>query len=57
MPPVAMLATGDAHVAIIRRLRQCFLLHTVQVTATTEALDRLLIEAAELRKLKHPGDS
>ena len=56
MPPVAVLATGDAHVATIRRLRQCFFLHTVQVTATTEALDRLLLEAAELRKLKHPGE-
>ena len=56
MPPVAVLATGDAHVATIRRLRQCFFLHTVQVTATPEALDRLLLEAAELRKLKHPGE-
>ena len=56
LPPVAVLAPGDTHVATIRRLRQCFFLHTVQVTATTEALDRLLLEAAELRKLKHPGE-
>ena len=26
-----MLATGNAHVVTIRRMRQCFLLHTVEV--------------------------
>ena len=29
--PIAALATGGAHVVTIRRMRQCFLLHTVEV--------------------------
>ena len=52
-PPLAVLATGEARVATIKPLRRCFMLHSVVLAATTDALEAVLLEAAELRKLKH----
>ena len=55
-PPLAVLATGDARVATIESLRQCFMLHSVVHAVSAEMLKNVLLEAAELRKLKpHPG--
>ena len=54
-PPLAVLATGEARVATIKPLRRCFMLHSVVLAATADALEAVLLEAAELRKLKHPG--
>ena len=54
-PPLVVLATGDARVASVESLRQCFMLHSVVLAATADALEAVLLEAAELRKLKHPG--
>ena len=31
------------------------MLHSVVLAATADALEAVLLEAAELRKLKHPG--
>ena len=52
-PPLVVLATGGARVATIKRLRRCFMLHSVVLAATADALEAVLLEAAELRKLKH----
>ena len=52
-PPLAVLATGEARVATIKPLRRCFMLHSVVLAATADALEAVLLEAAELRKLKH----
>ena len=54
-PPLAVLATGEARVATIKPLQRCFMLHSVVLAATADALEAVLLEAAELRKLKHPG--
>ena len=56
LPPLAVLATGDARVATIESLRQCFMLHSVVHAVSAAMLKNVLLEAAELRKLKpHPG--
>ena len=52
-PPLVVLATGGARVATVKPLRRCFMLHSVVLAATAEALEAVLLEAAELRKLKH----
>ena len=52
-PPLAVLATGEARVATVKPLRRCFMLHSVVLAPTAEALEAVLLEAAELRKLKH----
>ena len=54
-PPLVVLATGGARVATVKPLRRCFMLHSVVLAATADALEAVLLEAAELRKLKHPG--
>ena len=54
-PPLVVLATGAARVATVKPLRRCFMLHSVVLAATADALEAVLLEAAELRKLKHPG--
>ena len=55
-PPLVVLATGDARVAFIKSLRQCFMLHSVMHAASAEMLKNVLLEAAELRKLDpHPS--
>ena len=51
--PLAVLATGEARVATVKPLRRCFMLHSVVLAATADALEAVLLEAAELRKLKH----
>ena len=55
-PPLVVLATGDARVASVESLRQCFMLHSVVRAASAEVLENVLLEAAELRKLEpHPS--
>ena len=51
-PPLVVLATGDARVASVESLRQCFMLHSVVRAASAEVLENVLLEAAELRKLE-----
>ena len=56
-PPLVVLATGDARVALIKPLRESFMLHSVsRATASAEVLKNVLLEAAELHKLEpHPS--
>ena len=56
-PPLVVLATGDARVALIEPLRESFMLHSVsRVAASAEVLKNVLLEAAELHKLEpHPS--
>jgi len=55
-PPLVVLATGDARVATVESLQQCFMLHSVVHAASAEVLENVLLEAAELRKLEpHPN--
>ena len=55
-PPLVLLATGNARVALIKPLRKCFMLHSVVLAPSAEVLENVLLEAAELRKLEpHPS--
>ena len=53
--PLTVLATGDARVATDKRSKRCFMLHSVIEAATPMLLHDVLMEAAELRKMKHPS--
>ena len=51
-----LLATGNARVAMIKPLRQCFMMHSVVHTVSAKMLKDVLLEAAELHKLEpHPS--
>ena len=48
-----VLSTGDTYVATVKAMKRVYMLHSVELSATHEALRRVLLEAAELRKLQH----
>ena len=55
-PQFTVLATGNARVAMIKPLRQCFMMHSVVHTVSAKMLKDVLLEAAELHKLEpHPN--
>ena len=51
--PLAVLSTGDAYLATIPAMRRSYMVHSVEVCATSEALTAVLREAAVLRDLSH----
>ena len=55
-PPLVMLATGDARMAMFKPQRQSFMLHSVVHAVSLKMLEDVLLEAAELHKLEpHPN--
>ena len=55
-PPLAMLATGDARMAMFKPQRQSFMLHSVVNAVSLKELEDVLLEVAELHKLEpHPN--
>ena len=55
-PPLVMLATGNARMAMFKPQRQSFMLHSVVHAASLKMLKDVLLEAAELHKLEpHPN--
>ena len=55
-PPLVMLATGNARMAMFKPQRQSFMLHSVVHAASLKILEDVLLEAAELHKLEpHPN--
>ena len=55
-PPLMMLATGNARMAMFKPQRQSFMLHSVVHAASLKMLEDVLLEAAELHKLEpHPN--
>ena len=55
-PPLAMLATGSARMAMFKPQRQSFMLHSVVHAVSLKMLEDVLLEAAELHKLEpHPN--
>ena len=57
-----VLATGDSYVATVKSMRRVatvksmrrvYMLHSIETATTPDALRRVLLEAAELRKLQH----
>ena len=56
LPPLVMLATGNARMAMFKPQRQSFMLHSVVHAASLKMLEDVLLEAAELHKLEpHPN--
>ena len=55
-PPLVVLATGNARMAMIKPLRQRLMLHSVVRAASAEVLKDVLLEVAELCKFEpHPS--
>ena len=55
-PPLVMLATGNARMAMFKLQRQSFMLHSVVHAVSLKMLEDVLLEAAELHKLEpHPN--
>jgi hypothetical protein len=55
-PPLVMLATGNARMAMFKPQRQSFMLHSVVHAVSLKMLEDVLLEAAELHKLEpHPN--
>ena len=48
-----VLATGDSYVATVKSMRRVYMMHSIETATTPDALRRVLLEAAELRKLQH----
>ena len=48
-----VLATGDTYVATVKAMKRVYMLHSIELSVTQDALRRVLLEAAELRKLQH----
>ena len=54
--PLVVLSTGDARVARIKTVAgRAYMAHSVELAVTHAALRAVLLEAAELRKLRHPS--
>ena len=51
--PLAVLSTGDAHLATFPAMRRAYMVHSVEVCATREALTAVLREATLLSDLSH----
>ena len=51
-PPLVMLATGNARMAMFKLQRQSFMLHSVVHAVSLKMLEDVLLEAAELHKLE-----
>ena len=55
-PPLVMLATGNARMAMFKPQRQSFMLHSVVHAVSLKELEDVLLEAAKLHKLEpHPN--
>ena len=55
-PPLVMLATGNARMAMFKPQRQSFMLHSVVHAVSKKMLEDVLLEVAELHKFEpHPN--